>query len=52
MSFLSNEEERKEGHEDEWDLDHVYDNDEEVDNQDTPSIAKSQNPYYDSFIQW
>ena len=32
MSFLSNEEERKEDHEDEWDLDHVYDNDEEVDN--------------------
>lgn len=32
MSFLSNEEEKIEGQEDEWDLDHVYDDDVEADN--------------------
>lgn len=32
MSFLSNQEEEKVDQEDEWDLDHVYDNEEEVDN--------------------
>ena len=42
MSFLSNEEEGRVDQEDEWDLDHVYDNEEEVDNLDTPSIVKSQ----------
>lgn len=32
MSFIENNEGIEEGKDDEWDLDHVYDNDDEIDN--------------------
>ena len=43
MSFISGQEEKQnENEEDEWDLDHVYDNEGQVDNEDTPPLIETE----------